>query len=274
MAKKPETATRIADNKKAAYNYFFEERFEAGMALEGWEVKSLREGKVQLTDGYVVIRDGELFLIGCQINPLQVGIHPRDPGRGAHQEAADAQGKIQPPDRQDRAEGLHAGPAQPALESGQGECEIALAKGKPRRQAQHDQGPRRQARSRAGHEEPQRGKRCGLAASALQWRVPDRATAPPPGRDSPRMHLLLRKVAVVLATTLALCSCASQQPAANPAHTRMADGVLTDAKGMTLYTFDIATWTGSGVSACRDRCARKWLPFPWRSPARRRPAAT
>jgi SsrA-binding protein len=75
MATKPDKTppknTRIADNKKAAYNYFFEERFEAGMVLEGWEVKALREGKVQLTDGYVVIRDGELFLIGCQINPLK-----------------------------------------------------------------------------------------------------------------------------------------------------------------------------------------------------------
>ena len=70
MAKKPDTASRIADNKKAAFNYFFEERFEAGIVLEGWEVKSLREGKVQLTDGYVVVRDGELFVIGCQINPL------------------------------------------------------------------------------------------------------------------------------------------------------------------------------------------------------------
>ena len=71
MAKKPQTSSRIADNKKAAYNYFFEERLEAGMVLEGWEVKALREGKVQLTDGYVVIRNGELFLIGCQINPLK-----------------------------------------------------------------------------------------------------------------------------------------------------------------------------------------------------------
>ena len=70
MAKKPETATRIADNKKAAYNYFFEERLEAGLVLEGWEVKSLREGKVQLTDGYVVVREGELFIIGLQIHPL------------------------------------------------------------------------------------------------------------------------------------------------------------------------------------------------------------
>ncbi len=71
MAKKPETSSRIADNKKAAYNYFFEERLEAGLVLQGWEVKALREGKVQLTDGYVLARGGELFLIGCQINPLK-----------------------------------------------------------------------------------------------------------------------------------------------------------------------------------------------------------
>ncbi|QHE86192.1 SsrA-binding protein SmpB [Hydrogenophaga sp. BPS33] len=64
------TDSRIADNKKALFNYAIEERFEAGMVLDGWEVKALREGKVQLTDGYVVIRDGEMFLIGCQINPL------------------------------------------------------------------------------------------------------------------------------------------------------------------------------------------------------------
>jgi SsrA-binding protein len=67
MATATPPQTRIADNKKAAYNYAFEERLEAGMVLEGWEVKALREGKVQLTDGYVVIRNGELFLIGCQI---------------------------------------------------------------------------------------------------------------------------------------------------------------------------------------------------------------
>ena len=71
MAKAPDSAARIAENKKAAFNYFFEERHEAGMVLEGWEVKALREGKVQLTDGYVVIRDGELFLIGCRIDALK-----------------------------------------------------------------------------------------------------------------------------------------------------------------------------------------------------------
>jgi SsrA-binding protein len=71
MSQKKEESSRIAENKKAAFNYFFEERFEAGIVLEGWEVKALREGKVQLTDGYVVIRNGELFIIGLQINPLR-----------------------------------------------------------------------------------------------------------------------------------------------------------------------------------------------------------
>jgi SsrA-binding protein len=66
-----EPPKRIADNKKALFNYQIEERHEAGMVLQGWEVKALREGKVQLTDGYIVIRGGELFLIGCQINPLR-----------------------------------------------------------------------------------------------------------------------------------------------------------------------------------------------------------
>jgi SsrA-binding protein len=77
--KKESAAARIADNKKATYNYFFEERFEAGIVLEGWEVKALREGKVQLTDGYVLIRNGELFLMGCQINALNTAsthVHP------------------------------------------------------------------------------------------------------------------------------------------------------------------------------------------------------
>jgi SsrA-binding protein len=62
---------RIAENKKALFDYFVEERFEAGMVLQGWEVKAVRNGKVQITDGYVHIRNGELFLIGCQITPLK-----------------------------------------------------------------------------------------------------------------------------------------------------------------------------------------------------------
>ena len=62
--------TTIIRNKKALHDYFVEESFEAGMALEGWEVKSLREKKAQLVDSYVVLKGGEAFLLGCHINPL------------------------------------------------------------------------------------------------------------------------------------------------------------------------------------------------------------
>ena len=61
----------IAENRRARFEYHIEERFEAGIVLQGWEVKAIRAGQVQLTDGYVVIRDGELFLIGLRINALQ-----------------------------------------------------------------------------------------------------------------------------------------------------------------------------------------------------------
>ena len=61
----------IAENRRARFEYHIEEQFEAGMVLAGWEVKAIRAGQVQLTDGYVHIRDGELFLIGCRINALR-----------------------------------------------------------------------------------------------------------------------------------------------------------------------------------------------------------
>jgi SsrA-binding protein len=60
----------IVDNKKAFHDYFIEERYEAGLALDGWEVKAIRAGRVQLKESYVVLRKGELFLIGCHISPL------------------------------------------------------------------------------------------------------------------------------------------------------------------------------------------------------------
>ena len=64
-SKKAPSST-IALNKKARFNYHIEDRIEAGIALEGWEVKSLREGKVQIGDGYVLLKDGEAFLLGMQ----------------------------------------------------------------------------------------------------------------------------------------------------------------------------------------------------------------
>lgn len=60
----------IVQNKKAFHDYFIEERFEAGMALEGWEVKAIREGRAQLKEAYVIVNNGELYLIGCHVSPL------------------------------------------------------------------------------------------------------------------------------------------------------------------------------------------------------------
>jgi SsrA-binding protein len=60
----------IALNKKARHDYFIEETFEAGLALQGWEVKSLRAGRAQLTESYVHVRDGEAWLLGAHITPL------------------------------------------------------------------------------------------------------------------------------------------------------------------------------------------------------------
>lgn len=60
----------IIDNRKAFFDYFIEERYEAGIALEGWEVKAIRAGRAQIKEGYVVIKHGEIFLIGVHISPL------------------------------------------------------------------------------------------------------------------------------------------------------------------------------------------------------------
>ena len=71
MAKPLEQArTRIAKNRKAAFNYFIEERFEAGLALQGWEVKSMRAGKAQLSEAYVTVKEGEIWLFGAHMTPL------------------------------------------------------------------------------------------------------------------------------------------------------------------------------------------------------------
>lgn len=73
MSKKPgrkPSGGTIAVNKRARFDYHIEERFEAGLVLVGWEVKSLRAGKAQLTDSYVLLKDGEAWLIGAQITPL------------------------------------------------------------------------------------------------------------------------------------------------------------------------------------------------------------
>jgi SsrA-binding protein len=134
MATKTEPATRIADNKKAAYNYFFEEKFEAGMVLQGWEVKALREGKVQLTDGYVVVKGGELFVIGCQINPLKTASTHVNPDAVRTKKLLLHKDEIRRLIGKVEQKGYTLVPLNLHWKAGKVKCEIALAKGK----AEHD----------------------------------------------------------------------------------------------------------------------------------------
>ncbi|RPJ48729.1 MAG: SsrA-binding protein SmpB [Betaproteobacteria bacterium] len=60
----------IVQNKKAFHDYFIEQRYEAGIALEGWEVKAIRAGRAQIKEAYVIVSNSELFLMGCHISPL------------------------------------------------------------------------------------------------------------------------------------------------------------------------------------------------------------
>ncbi|GIZ51210.1 SsrA-binding protein SmpB [Noviherbaspirillum aridicola] len=124
----------IVDNKKAFHDYFIEERFEAGMVLEGWEVKAIRAGRVQLKEAYVIVRQGEVYLFGCHISPLPTAsthIHP-DPVRTRKlllnaEEIKKLIGKVE------RA-GYTLVPINMHYAKGRIKCEIGLAKGKK----QHD----------------------------------------------------------------------------------------------------------------------------------------
>jgi SsrA-binding protein len=130
MAKKPDTSNRIADNKKASYNYLFEEKFEAGMVLQGWEVKALREGKVQLTDGYVVIKNGELFVIGCQINPLKTASTHVNPDSVRTKKLLMHKEEIRRLVGKVEQKGYTLVPLNLHWKAGKVKCDIALAKGK------------------------------------------------------------------------------------------------------------------------------------------------
>ena len=136
MATKTKKAlpARIAENKKAAYNYFFEDKYEAGMVLHGWEVKALREGKVQLTDGYVLVRDGELFLLGCQINPLKTASTHVSADAARIKKLLLHKDEIRRLIGKVEQKGYTLVPLNLHWKNGRVKCEIALAKGK----AEHD----------------------------------------------------------------------------------------------------------------------------------------
>jgi len=106
----------ITENRKAFHDYFVEERFEAGMVLEGWEVKAIRAGRVQVNDAYVIVKDGALWLIGAHISPLLT-----------------ASTHVQPDPLRTRKLLLHAEEARRLdlhFSKGRVKAQIALAKGK------------------------------------------------------------------------------------------------------------------------------------------------
>ncbi|MDH5357024.1 MAG: SsrA-binding protein SmpB [Gammaproteobacteria bacterium] len=77
--KKTNTSSTIAQNRRARHDYFLEDKFESGIVLEGWEVKSLRDGRLQLNESYIVIHNGEAWLHGAHISPMlsaSTHIHP------------------------------------------------------------------------------------------------------------------------------------------------------------------------------------------------------
>src|SRR6478609_9530997 len=120
----------IVDNKKTYHDYFIEERFEAGISLEGWEVKAIRAGRAQLKEAYVVVRGGELYLLGSHVSPLSTAsTHVRpDPTRTRkllmhRQEINRLLGKV------DRA-GYTLTPIDLHYKGGRIKLEVGLAKGK------------------------------------------------------------------------------------------------------------------------------------------------
>jgi len=133
-AKDAKPSGPIAENRRARFDYHIEERHEAGMVLSGWEIKAIRAGQVQLTDGYVVIKDGELYLIGCRINALRSAsthVHPEaDRTKKLLMHKAEIRrliGKVE-------QRGFTLVPLDLHYKGGRVKCEIALAKGK----AEHD----------------------------------------------------------------------------------------------------------------------------------------
>ncbi|MES2935113.1 MAG: SsrA-binding protein SmpB [Pseudomonadota bacterium] len=124
----------IVDNKKAFHDYFVEDRYEAGIMLEGWEVKAIRDGRVQLKEAYVIVRKGEIFLFGAHISALPTAsthIHPeavRTRKLLLHaEEISKLIGKVE-------RSGYTLVPINLHYLRGRVKCEIGLAKGKK----QHD----------------------------------------------------------------------------------------------------------------------------------------
>src|SRR3954447_422033 len=124
----------IAENRRARFEYHIEETYEAGLVLEGWEVKAIRDGQVQLTDGNVVIRDGGLYMIGCRINALRSASTHVNPEADRTKKLLMSRAEIRRLIGKVEQKGFTLVPLNLHYKGGRVKADIALAKGK----AQHD----------------------------------------------------------------------------------------------------------------------------------------
>ncbi len=140
----------IAENRRARFDYHIEERFEAGIVLSGWEIKAIRAGQVQLTDGYVLLRDGELYLIGCRINALRSASTHVQPEADRTKKLLMHKEQIRRLVGKVEQRGFTLVPLDLHYKGGRVKAEIALAKGK----AEHDK--RDSIKEREGKREVER----------------------------------------------------------------------------------------------------------------------
>jgi SsrA-binding protein len=124
----------IVDNRKAFHDYFIEERFEAGIVLQGWEAKSIRAGRVQLKEAYVIVRNDEIFLFGSHISPLATASTHITPDPVRTRKLLLKSEEIKKLSAKVERAGYTLVPLNLHYQRGYIKCEIGLAKGKK----QHD----------------------------------------------------------------------------------------------------------------------------------------
>lgn len=127
---KSSTNNAIVLNKKARFDYFIEQRFEAGLVLEGWEVKSLRAGHVQLRDSHIIMKHGEAFLLGALITPLPTASTHINPDSSRTRKLLLNQAELNKLYGAIEQKGYTVIPTALYWKHGRAKCEIALAKGK------------------------------------------------------------------------------------------------------------------------------------------------
>lgn len=147
--KKEDNAGRIAENRRARHDYFIDERYEAGVALQGWEVKALRAGRLQLQEAYVLLKDGEAWLFGAHVSPLLTASTHQlaDPTRSRklllHRRQIDALiGAVE-------RKGYTIVPLAAYWKAGKAKLEIGLARGKKQHDKRADERERDWAREKA-----------------------------------------------------------------------------------------------------------------------------